>query len=52
MCGLIRFLQDTRGTNTVEYLVLAALAVAVVGVALYSLFESLRQKIVAVNNSL
>ena len=47
-----RFLADERGTVAIEYLVVAALVLAVVGVALYGLFNTLRGKVQEVNNQL
>jgi len=48
----MHFLADEGGTVTVEYLVLTALVVAVVGVAVYGLFNTLKQKVTEVNSSL
>ena len=49
---MARFLGDARGTVAVEYLVVAALVVAVVGSALFGLFNTLRGKVQEVNGGL
>jgi Flp pilus assembly pilin Flp len=47
-----RFVKGQEGTTTVEYLVVAALVVGVLGSALLGLFTALQGKIVALNNGL
>lgn len=48
----MRFLRSESGTVVIEYLVLAALVVGVLGLAVYGLFGTLKNKVQEVNNSL
>ncbi len=48
----MQFLRDRRGTNTIEWMVVAVIIVAIVGGAIVALSDTIKTRLEAINNAL